>query len=443
MGNPWSPSNPNGTLLHDEVVEFFNKQINVQPAEHLTYSTGPRGSRRLRRAAAAFLNDDFQSKETINADSILITPGVASAIDGLAWSICEDGDGILVPQPFYNGFTVDLLNRSNARIVGVTYQDIEGYTDLDDLFNPDVNAKALEAALCRAKNDGITVKALLISNPHNPLGRCYPAETLRAFIRFCAENGLHFISDEIYAKSPFASPAIPSPVPFISTLSLDYQTLIDPSLVHILYGASKDFCANGIRLGLVCTKNEGIMGAMSSIGSVLSSQYNLPSLIFGISRIFSWSPHLLQDIWAAMLEDREWLEKFMTKKAELMAENYKIATSFLSDRGINYYDMNAGLFIWVDLRHLFVPKQASQSPGNSSRAGVQSSGASFYQKRELQIAEVCTKNGVLIAPGSVYVPEELGWFRITFTLQKVALKEGLDRVWKSLKEVEFDQQESK
>ncbi|CAG8243574.1 unnamed protein product [Penicillium salamii] len=334
MGNPWSPSNPSGTvilrlaensLLHDEVVEFFNKQINVQPAEHLTYCTGPRGSRRLRSAAAALLNDDFQSKEIITADNILITPGVASAIDGLAWSICEDGDGILVPQPFYNGFTVDLLNRSNARVSKVRRYHREGSAYFEVRLISERKSKS-----------GVTNHHI---SPHNPLGRCYPAETLRAFIRFCADNQLHFISDEIYAKSPFANPAIPSPVPFISTLSLDYQSLIDPSLVHILYGASKDFCANGIRLGLVCTKNEGIMGAMSSIGSVLSSQYNLPSLIIEISRIFSWSPHLLQDIWAAMLEDREWLEKFMTKKAELMAENYKIATTFCSDRGINYYEM--------------------------------------------------------------------------------------------------------
>ncbi|CAG7919655.1 unnamed protein product [Penicillium olsonii] len=363
------------------------------------------------------MNDEFKSREEITVDNILITPGVASAIDGLAWSICEDGDGILVPQPFYNGFTVDLLNRSNARIVGMTYQDIEGYTNLDDLFSPDVNAKALEAALRRAQNDGITVKALLISNPHNPLGRCYPAETLREFIAFCGRNGLHFISDEIYAKSPFTNPAIPNSVPFISTLSLDYHKLIDPSLVHILYGASKDFCANGLRLGLVCTQNKGILGAMSSIG------------------IFSWSPHLLQDIWAAMLEDREWLGRFMTKKTKLMAENYKIATSFLSGRGINYYEMNAGLFIWVDLRHLFVPKSASQSL-DGSIAEAQSS-TSTYQKREVQIADICSKNGVLIAPGSVYVPEELGWFRITFTLQQVALEEGLERVWKSLQEIEF------
>lgn len=145
----------------------------MQPVHHLTYSTGPRGSRRLRCAAAAYLNDEFQSQEVITADNLFVTPGVASAIDGLAWSICEDGDGILVPQPFYNGFTFDLLNRSNARIIGVTYHDIEGYSDIDDLFRPDVNAKALEAALRRAVDDGITIRGLMISKYVSALERIY------------------------------------------------------------------------------------------------------------------------------------------------------------------------------------------------------------------------------------------------------------------------------
>ena len=135
----------------------------MQPINHLTYSTGPSGSRRLRSTAAEFLNNDLGAIQTITADDIFVTPGLASAIDGLAWSICEDGDGILVPRPFYNGFTVDLLKRSNVQIVDVTYQDKEGYSDLDNLFRPDVNAKALERALQRARNDGINVKALMIS----------------------------------------------------------------------------------------------------------------------------------------------------------------------------------------------------------------------------------------------------------------------------------------
>lgn len=55
--------------------------------------------------------------------------------------------------------------------------------------------------------------------------------------------------------------------------------------------------------------------------------------------MFSWSPHVLQDVWAAMLEDRQQLERFMVKKGKLMAENYHIATSFFWERGISYYEM--------------------------------------------------------------------------------------------------------
>ena len=48
---------------------------------------------------------------------------------------------------------------------------------------------------------------------------------------------------------------------------------------------------------------------------------------------------MLQDVWASMLENKQWLENFMSRKTELMAENYRIATSFFSERGINYYEM--------------------------------------------------------------------------------------------------------
>lgn len=46
------------------------------------------------------------------------------------------------------------------------------------------------------------------------------------------------------------------------------------------------------------------------------------------------------------------------------------------------------------------------------------------------------KNGVMIAPGHVYMAEEYGWFRITFTVGDDALKEGLKRFLKSIEEVE-------
>lgn len=72
------------------------------------------------------------------------------------------GDGILVPQPFYNGFLVDAVYRSNAKLIGVPYAAVEGYEGIDDLFAPRVNRRAVKAALVRAKEEGIRVRALLV-----------------------------------------------------------------------------------------------------------------------------------------------------------------------------------------------------------------------------------------------------------------------------------------
>ncbi|KAL2844905.1 pyridoxal phosphate-dependent transferase [Aspergillus pseudodeflectus] len=424
MGNPWSPTNPTGSvnlrlaensLMHEEIGQRIKSQVNVLPMEHLTYSTGPRGSRRLRRAAACFLNETFHARQPITADNIFVTPGLASAIDAMAWSICNDGDGILIPRPFYNGFQVDILNRSNAQVVPVSY-GIEGYSSMDDLFRPDVNRKALQAALNTAHDSGIIVRALLVSNPHNPLGRCYPPETIKEFVSFCAANSLHYISDEIYAHSVFRNPALPNAMPFVSGLSLDLDDLINPGQVHVLYGASKDFCANGLRLGFLCTRNRGIIGAMSSIS------------------MFSWSPHVLQDIWAGMLEDKPWMEDFLARKRELTEKNHAIAASFFHGCGIPYYEMKAGLFFWINLRR-FISTTTTRPSENKNPMSI-TSDTDGYKARELRICEICMEHGVLIAPGQVYGPEELGWFRVTFTVGTEALQEGLKRLKDTLVQVE-------
>jgi bifunctional pyridoxal-dependent enzyme with beta-cystathionase and maltose regulon repressor activities len=40
----------------------------------------------------------------------------------------------------------------------------------------------------------------------------------------------------------------------------------------------------------------------------------------------------------------------------------------------------------------------------------------------------------MIAPGSIYLAEEFGWFRLTFTVERAALQVALERFWESLEE---------
>ena len=55
---------------------------------------------------------------------------------------------------------------------------------------------------------------------------------------------------------------------------------------------------------------------------------------------FSWSPHVLQDVWARMLEDKDWFERVISKKLTLMAEHYAIISAFFDERKIYHFPMS-------------------------------------------------------------------------------------------------------
>lgn len=92
-----------------------------------------------------------------------------------------------------------------------------------------------ESALVAAQSAGKAIKAILICNPHNPLGRAYSASTLGALLDLASRFNVHLISDEIYALSTF--PVTGREIEkFTSVLSLETERL---DLVHVLYGMSK------------------------------------------------------------------------------------------------------------------------------------------------------------------------------------------------------------
>lgn len=105
---------------------------------------------------------------------------------------------------------------------------------------------ALENAL---KNSTRPVKAILMTNPSNPLSQCYSRSCLEECIKFCNRNGLHYISDEVYALTKFETPDLKNPEPFVSVLSIDTEALgCDPSKVHMVWSPSKDFGQSGVRM---------------------------------------------------------------------------------------------------------------------------------------------------------------------------------------------------
>lgn len=75
-------------------------------------------------------------------------------------------------------------------------------------------------------------------------------------MKFCQRHQIHLISDEIYALSVWPNPEAPNAVTFTSVLSIDTTGIINPSLVHVLWGMSKVRLIEHLHLTTVHPNND-------------------------------------------------------------------------------------------------------------------------------------------------------------------------------------------
>ncbi|KAJ5292472.1 uncharacterized protein N7443_008425 [Penicillium atrosanguineum] len=399
LGRPWRfaptpdydpETNPKGLIsfgfaenrpMRAEIVKFINEKV-VFTLDSISYRSTTVLNARLPGVAAAHMSKALNSHTSIKPEDVFVADCPTSMGSMLGFNLAAPGEGILVNRPVYGRFELDYGIEAGVEIV---YAD----TDTEVAFMPDIVEK-YEQALADAKERGVIIRAVLLVNPHNPVGRCYPVKTLKHIARFCDRHKLHLISDEVYASCVFET-GDPEAVPFTSILSLDLKNLIDPNLVHVLYGFSKDFASGGLRLGFLVTQNEQLRLACK-----MCSRFHSPS-------------QAAVTIGIAILEDQPFVERFTAKTRESLAASYKMATSTLDRAGINYVKGgNAGFFIYVDLSP-FLPD------------------GDFIREQEFALAERFLDAGVFLHPGEEH-GKDAGWFRLVFSQDESALKEGLRRL---------------
>lgn len=183
-GDKWAPlvaalsnvyheaTNPDGAvlmgiaenaLMRDKLTAHMTSHLTVDPAAHYTYGHGPQGSPRLRQALADLFNDRFQAQTPAKAEEFVVTSGVASALDAATWSICDEGEGVLVPRPLYTGFTNDIPTKSRGKVVPVSLAREGGAVEWGDVFDAEANVRALERARVEAEGEGVRIRAVLVT----------------------------------------------------------------------------------------------------------------------------------------------------------------------------------------------------------------------------------------------------------------------------------------
>ncbi|KDO82251.1 hypothetical protein CISIN_1g041151mg [Citrus sinensis] len=59
----------------------------------------------------------------------------------------------------------------------------------------------LQQSVAQARSKGITVRAMVIINPGNPTGQCLSEANLREILRFCYQENLVLLGDEVYQQN--------------------------------------------------------------------------------------------------------------------------------------------------------------------------------------------------------------------------------------------------
>ncbi|KAF4835886.1 1-aminocyclopropane-1-carboxylate synthase-like protein 1 [Colletotrichum tropicale] len=261
-------------------------------------------------------------------------------------------------------------------------------------------SKPLESAAA----EGQRVAGLIISNPHNPLRRCYSRASLLSLMRFCSENDMHFISDEVYALSVWENKVDQEPEPalFESCLSLNTDGVLAPDRIHTIWGMSKDFGANGLRIGAVISQsNPALHKALVAV-----ALYSSPS---------SASDHIAVNI----LEDEKWSDSFIQENRTRLASRYQLIVRWANSYGIPYAPgTNAAFFLWADLGSVW----KRHNPGTVT-------------DKELDdfLIKLFLDHKVYVSSGKDFGSERAGWFRMVFSQDEVQLLTGLERVAAALK----------
>ena len=166
----------------------------------------------------------------VSPDDIITTVGASEALSFTMNSICDPGDEVIIPEPFYanyNGFAL----ASDVNVIPITSK-IEDNFALPSIheFEKKINSKT---------------KAILLCNPCNPTGYVYSQEEIINIANLAKKNDLFIVVDEVYRE-------------FIYTDTKHFSILEDEKFSEnaiLIDSTSKRYSLCGARVGFIVSKN--------------------------------------------------------------------------------------------------------------------------------------------------------------------------------------------
>lgn len=170
----------------------------------------------------------------IEYTDLMITTGGSEAITFALNSICDLGDEVIVPEPFYanyNGFAIS----AGVKVIPVTSTIDTGFALPDiEQFESWITPRT---------------RAIIICNPGNPTGYLYSRQELLKLRDLCLKHDLFLIADEVYREFAYDGTRHHS---ILNLEGLEEHAIVIDSV-------SKRYSMCGVRIGTLISRNKKLM----------------------------------------------------------------------------------------------------------------------------------------------------------------------------------------
>jgi len=248
----------------------------------------------------------------VESSWLKVTPGVLTGLSMAITAFTQPGDKIIIQPPVYHPF-FQLVKSSDRVLIEneLKFENGKYQMDFDNL---------------KAGIDEKT-KMIIISNPHNPVGRVWTKTELSELVAICEENNILILADEIHSDIIF-KPHNYTPISTISSYAKNNSlTFVAPT---------KTFNIAGLATSIVIIPNEQMYETYSSI----TSRYHVEGAnVFG-SVAFE----------AAYTHGEEWLVQLLA----YLKTNVQLVKSYLAENlpSVRMVEPEGTYLLWLDFSAL-------------------------------------------------------------------------------------------
>lgn len=181
-------------------------------------------------------------------ENIVVSNGAKHSLNNALGAVLNPGDEVIIPAPCWVSYPEMVLLADGVPVI-VESTEEEGFLPTIEKIKAAITDKT---------------RAIIINNPSNPTGMCYPEEMLRQIAALCVEKNIYIIADEIYESLVYDGKKNFS----VATISDEVK-----DITILVNGVSKTYAMTGWRIGYTAS-NARLAKIMGNVQSHATSNPN-------------------------------------------------------------------------------------------------------------------------------------------------------------------------